>query len=414
MNNTTIKGILLLNISLYAFCYMMQQPVLPEMVKQFVVGDDAAIAWAKVQTVFAGVQLIGGLIAGVLSDKLGALKVLYLSAISSVLSYAALASTSSMETLYLAQLPGVFQHTFMATSAYMAVVTTPAERSQMLGNMQIAYAAGMITGPICGGYIGQYNGAVAAAVVSLLSTLLLLFLPSVKAEVKTAETADESKKQSRMQQLRILLTHDEFITLCIVKVFAATAMGVWRATASLVLSETFGFGPIEQAYFMSFGSVVGVVVVGLQLIKFLENKLPGTAEVNSLVGVIAAVGFIALPMSSVDFTFWVALVPVIASMSILRSTITSAFTKHDPSLSGTLISIDMAIGTGVSLYAPTLGTYVFKSFGFPGLTALCALSMVLMAAVSSRIASSSTFMLVTVVVLVGFSAYANDLLNTVY
>ena len=385
---------------------MMQQPVLPEMIKKFVVGDDAADGWAKVQTVFAGVQLVGGLIAGILSDRLGALKVLYLSAISSVLSYAALSATDSMEKLYLAQLPGVFQHTFMATSAYMAAVTTPEERSQMLGNMQVAYAVGMVTGPICGGYIGQYNGAVAATVVSALSTGLLLFLPAVGIKAKDEEK-DIKEKENRSAQIMTLLTDGCFIQLCLVKIFAATAMGVWRATVSLVLSETFNFGSTEQAYFMSFGSAIGVIVIGIQLIKALERWFPNKGEVNTIMGVVAAASFLLLPAASLDHTFWIALVPVIASMSVLRSTITSAFTKQNASLSGTLISVDMAIGSGVSLFAPTLGIYVFKNFGFPGLSSLCAASMMCMAIVSCR--TKNTFLLISIPVLVGYMALSVDL-----
>ena len=38
------------NLAMYAFCFQMQQPVLPATVKALVVGDDSAQEWAQFQS----------------------------------------------------------------------------------------------------------------------------------------------------------------------------------------------------------------------------------------------------------------------------------------------------------------------------------------------------------------------------
>ena len=59
------------NLAMYAFCFQMQQPVLPATVKELVVGDDSTQAWAQLQSWFGIMQLGGGLVSGVLSDRFG-------------------------------------------------------------------------------------------------------------------------------------------------------------------------------------------------------------------------------------------------------------------------------------------------------------------------------------------------------
>jgi MFS family permease len=74
------------NLALYAFCYQMQQPVLPARVESLVVGDSSD-DWASLQSWFGIMQLAGGLLSGVLSDKFGAKSLLLLSFASSAVCY---------------------------------------------------------------------------------------------------------------------------------------------------------------------------------------------------------------------------------------------------------------------------------------------------------------------------------------
>ena len=97
------------NLAMYAFCFQMQQPVLPATVKELVVGDDSTQAWAQLQSWFGIMQLGGGLVSGVLSDRFGSKNLLLLSFASSALCYLLQAKATDMSMLYISQVPTLFQ-----------------------------------------------------------------------------------------------------------------------------------------------------------------------------------------------------------------------------------------------------------------------------------------------------------------
>lgn len=105
--------IVYLNLAMYAFCYQMQQPVLPATVASLVVGDDSSAAWASLQSWFGIMQLFGGLVSGVLADRFGAKSLLLLSFGSSAACYIMQAKATDLTMLYISQVPTLFQHAFM-------------------------------------------------------------------------------------------------------------------------------------------------------------------------------------------------------------------------------------------------------------------------------------------------------------
>ena len=77
--------------------------------KELVVGDDSTQAWAQLQSWFGIMQLGGGLVSGVLSDRFGSKNLLLLSFASSALCYLLQAKATDMSMLYISQVPTLFQ-----------------------------------------------------------------------------------------------------------------------------------------------------------------------------------------------------------------------------------------------------------------------------------------------------------------
>eukprot|EP01051_Picozoa_sp_SAG22_P015053 SAG22_NODE_1915_length_3318_cov_6.926996_4_plen_187_part_00 len=129
-------------------------------------------------------QLAGGLVSGVLSDRFGAKSLLLLSFASSAACYILQAKATDINMLYLSQVrapfhmdtvflfcaptvfpskavpfravpqvPTLFQHAFMAATAFITAKTPPAERAHMLGFNGVAYGVGMLFGPAIGGAV---------------------------------------------------------------------------------------------------------------------------------------------------------------------------------------------------------------------------------------------------------------------
>eukprot|EP00754_Rhynchopus_humris_P012917 Rhum_TRINITY_DN14309_c28_g1::Rhum_TRINITY_DN14309_c28_g1_i1::g.81118::m.81118 len=194
------------NVTLYAFCFMMQHPVLPELVDKLANGEDGKLEWAKLQTAFAFVQLLGGLVSGFLSDRLGARSVILVSAVASVFVYALQGYAGSILDLYLSRIPALLQHTYMGTTAYVAAITPRETRSQSLGYIQLAYGVGMATGPLVGGYVGEHDLAMCsrlAAVGSAVAAVITLALPdegTLSVEAAPAAAGAEGGKKEKEKE----------------------------------------------------------------------------------------------------------------------------------------------------------------------------------------------------------------------
>lgn len=159
------------NVALYALCYQMQVPVQLALVKSLVEGgsEEARTQFAWVKSVNGVAQLGGSLLAGVLVDTAGARNVLLLSFVASLVSYALVASASTVWVLYLAQLPTIFQHAVLAARAQVAISIPDADRAQYLGFVGFAYGIGFVVGPALGGLLSTHSLTLSAALAAVLS-----------------------------------------------------------------------------------------------------------------------------------------------------------------------------------------------------------------------------------------------------
>ena len=326
--------------------------------------------------------------------------------------YALQGYAGSILDLYLSRIPALLQHTYMGTTAYVAAITPRETRSQSLGYIQLAYGVGMATGPLVGGYVGEHDLAMCsrlAAVGSAVAAVITLALPNedtlsveeateaAAASPSAAAGAEGGKKKEKAQsggeeappaeEVGVLaaLQHPLVTRAVLLKVLAASAMAVWQASFSMVAKETFGFGPKHRGYALSYLSVWGMLVISLKGIQRLETAL-GDGGVTVAVGGALAASFLFVPAAAwyVDVEAWegvpvstvllaVLLAPMAACGTVLRNTLTSAFTKAtDPALSGTMLGIDMALSSAVRLYAPGLGVAAYAGYGLEGLSAVCA------------------------------------------
>ena len=97
------------NIVLYALCYQLQRPVEPFLVAKLTTsggdGDataqDAAMNYGRVQAFFSAIQTVGSPLVGILLDRIGIRRTSALVFAASALSYAVLAHSTDLSTLFL-------------------------------------------------------------------------------------------------------------------------------------------------------------------------------------------------------------------------------------------------------------------------------------------------------------------------
>ena len=399
------------NLSLYAFCYQMQQPVLPATVKNLVVGESSAQEWAQLQSWFGIMQLGGGLVSGVLSDKFGSKTLLLLSFFSSALCYLMQANADTMAMLYLSQVPTIFQHAFMGATAFITDRTDAVTRAHMLGYCSVAYGVGMLFGPALGGWLGTGHmgsdlstSAWIAAAGSLLSCLSILLMLDDESKFTPSSSRDTPKEPFSFNACLKACMQPTVFKLAMIKVAGSLAMSVWHSAFYGGMAESdFGISIQQLGLLTSYLGALGMITQLSGFVKYTTVNYDDKT-INMGVGGILAVIFILTPVCAeskglairvfdgtgfgtttnwATLQFLILLIPISAAFTLLRNLSTTQFTKCvGAAQAGTIIGLDMGIGSAVRIVGPLIGGSIVASEGLFGVAVFCSAMFILMAALS--------------------------------
>lgn len=294
-------------------------PILPV----FVVGQFHAspLQAALVITVFYIAQVGASPLLGNLSDRFGRRPVLLISQAGTIISYlliviavplgVLLAHTGlqmgiagGLIIIYLARLlDGVTGGNISVAQAYASDISTPEERTRVLGLVGGASGVGHILGPALAGLLATisllapFQGAAVVSGVTLLLTLLWLREPHRRAEVREKEAA----RPEKVPLSSLLRSRPAMLILTIVLLmglYMAALFGILALYADRVLLP----GQTETAVVRTVGliiTVIGVVTALVQvvLLKPVVRHLGERKAVllGSVLLLVSAVGFFALP-----------------------------------------------------------------------------------------------------------------------
>ena len=387
----TTVGLVLLNVVLYAFAYQLQRPVEPFLIKSLSEGADAktvAKTYGRLQSFFQAAQTVGSPIVGALLDKIGARYCSVIVFLASALSYAILASSTTLSHLFLSKLAATLQAGFLVAQAGVAAATAtapPAVRAAALGRLTTAYTIGATVGPTVGGYLGTtgdlYRGARLAVGVSLLSALLSLGLPKGtwvrKDSDKTGSGVWRSFEIARRPNVRGLL---------LVKVLGSVASSMYGTTYPLVLTQELGLTAQTLGFFMS-ASSIAVAILGAfgmaPLVGFYGPKRLARMGLAARAGLVllfsVLVGYAAdafgTEQALAHRTTYVCHASVLHALAahVLATSLTTQTTGLVAAdEQGALLGLEHALFAGARVVGPILGTSVLAAGGVKAVAVVCA------------------------------------------
>lgn len=165
-------------------------PVAPQIVMRY---SDSALMVTMVMVIYASGQFFAAPFLGKIGDKIGRRPVLLLSLVGQSLGYFVFGLGGALWVLLLGRLIGGITSGNISTStAYIADISKPEERSKNFAMIATAWSVGLILGPALGGAFGEISletPAIVAGVVSLLNAVLgYFFLPeSLSEEMRDTE-----------------------------------------------------------------------------------------------------------------------------------------------------------------------------------------------------------------------------------
>jgi DHA1 family tetracycline resistance protein-like MFS transporter len=169
---------ILLTLGLDAIGFGLIMPVMPDLLRSVTGGDlSRAALWGGLLTGgFAVMQFLCGPVIGNLSDRFGRKPVLILSLAVLSGDYIVLSLAGSVWLLFAGRVvTGAASSTYGTAMAYIADISTPAQKAQRFGLVGAAYGVGFVAGPAIGGVLAEYGlraPFMAAAIVAGLNALL--------------------------------------------------------------------------------------------------------------------------------------------------------------------------------------------------------------------------------------------------
>nr|WP_322652870.1 MFS transporter [Nostoc sp. CmiVER01]MDZ8121770.1 MFS transporter [Nostoc sp. CmiVER01] len=251
-------------------------PILPLYAEQF--GAKANEATLLV-AVYSLMQFLFAPLWGKFSDRYGRRPILLLTLLGSVIAYAGLGFANSLGILFIARsLAGIMAGNIATAQAYIADITTPANRARGMGIIGAAFGLGFILGPAIGGIlIGSdrdnanfHLPSLFAAGLSLLALLcaLILLPESLNSETK-AKIQTHRHRQQRLNLLQ-LSQRPQFCLLAGIYFFVTFAVASMDSTLALWSKQQLNWGPQQTSYLFAFMGIVSTIIQG-GLIGFLKK-----------------------------------------------------------------------------------------------------------------------------------------------
>ncbi len=237
---------------------------------------------------------------GRLSDRIGRRPVILISNAGSAVSYALFAFASTMPgqaglwmLLVSRVFAGICGANLAVASAYIADITPPEKRTQKMGLIGMAFGFGFIFGPALGGlsfkYFGLPGPGCVAASICFANFLLGCF---VLAESRRPG-AEPVRRPAGLHQWAEALRRPVVGSVIVVYFIATFCFACFESTFSLLVKDTYRFGPESAAYLFTFAGLVSAFIQG-GLIGRLNHRF---GEKKLIVGslLVVAVSLALLP-----------------------------------------------------------------------------------------------------------------------
>ncbi|CCQ74061.1 Putative major facilitator superfamily MFS_1. Putative tetracycline resistance protein, class E [Magnetospira sp. QH-2] len=316
-------------------------------------------------------QFIAAPYWGRLSDRHGRRPILLLTLGGLALSYVLLAYADTLLLLFVARALGGFMAGNISTAfAYVADITTPANRAKGMGVVGAAFGLGFIFGPAIGGLLAGddvatadfYTPSMAAAGMSALALLLALFKLKESLSPEIRERLKNRPKRNRISQIREAFLRPVQGRLLLLTFLATFVFAGMETTFAMWSERQYGWGPFQNGILFA---CVGLLAAAMQggLVGRLA-KIFGESKLVVGGSAIMAMGLGLLPLATELPMLAVSMSLMAGGFSLLQPSLNSllslAASEEDQ---GGAMGIMRSISTLARVIGPAWAGFVFASFG---------------------------------------------------
>ncbi len=263
----------------------------------------------------------------------------------------------SIEILFVSRMLGGVSAAFImpAVTAYIADITTLAQRPKALGYMSAAISTGFIIGPGIGGFLAEIGTRVpfyAAGVLGLFAAILsFLFLKE-----PTRATDNEEAAPSMLGSVKRVFSPLYFIPFILIFVLSF-GLAAFESLFSLFVDHKFAFTPSDIAIIITGSGIVGALAQ-LILFDWLTKKM-GEINVIRYSLILSAVLTFAMTIVSHYFAILFVTFFIFVGFDLIRPAVTSYLSKiagNEQGFVGGMNSMFTSLG---NIFGPILGGVLF-------------------------------------------------------
>jgi multidrug resistance protein len=345
-------------IDLVGFGFIL--PILPYYSQRFGAGG---LGFGALLAAYSVAQFVATVVLGRLSDRVGRRPVLLTTILVGAFGYVLFALAGNYWMLFLARaISGFAGGNISVAQAYIADVTSPAERSRGMGLVGAALGLGFVVGPALGGIAAHYGGPRAAG----LAAAGLGIVNFVSAWIILAESLGREYRAARplidTQHLRRGLGDPVVRPAFLVFGLLPFAFTGYMIGLPLYAKARYGWGSGELGWVFSLVGVVVVVVQGYLFGKLHRRTGDRALIVAGVFGMAVAIAAMPFTPRATQLYPWVVLLA--ASNGIAVPAITGLVSLlAGASEQGAMLGAAQALSAAGRLTGPLLWGGVYDRFG---------------------------------------------------
>ncbi|MBY0098599.1 MFS transporter [Mesobacillus maritimus] len=350
-------GILMVNMFIAIGSFGIIIPILPAYLESIGEGGTAA---GLMIAIFAGAQLIMSPIAGKWTDQYGRRKMIIIGLSGLTLSMFIFYGSNSIWWLYASRVIGGVGAALLipAIFAYVADITTMAQRARGNSLVSAAMSLGIVIGPGIGGFLADYGlkmPFLISAIVSLVAVIFsVIVLKESRIEQPSASMNNQDESMAKKMVRSVKMPY--FIPLIITLVMSFGLMA-YESVLGLFVDNQFEATPKEIAIMITSTGIVSVIVQ-LFMVDRLVHRY-GERMVLNIFLAVAALGFLLSLLSPSYLFFFGTTLLIFLATSILRPVLNTLISKLAGDEQGFAMGMNNAYMSIGNVLGPTLAGMLY-------------------------------------------------------
>lgn len=349
--------ILMINMFISIASFGIVIPILPAYLESINQGGTAA---GLMIAIFAGAQLIFSPIAGKWADQYGRRKMIIYGLVGLSLSMFIFYWFDSIWFLYLSRVIGGIGAALMvpAIFAYVADITTMAQRAKGNSLISAAMSLGIVIGPGLGGFLADFGLKTPFLISALVSVVAVIFSIAIlkESQIEKYEQQSGVKEESMVRKIARSVKMPYFVPL-IITLILSFGLLAYESVLGLFVDNQYGATPQDIAIMITSTGIVSVViqlfVVDRLVIRFGESKV-----LVAFIGV-AAGGFLLSLLASTYVLFFVVTLIIFLATSILRPVLNTLISKMAGNEQGFAMGMNNSYMSIGNILGPTIAGILY-------------------------------------------------------